>query len=197
MSASPEAVVPLAEERFRCRDGTTVDVEVVATAAMHDGKPAIQVVARDISGRKRTEEALRAANRQLSLLNSITRHDILNKIMVMSGYLALAKSEQLDPKMKEVIEILESNTRSIREHIEFTRIYQNLSSAGPRWQDLTQILPRSSIPHEVALTADVDGVSVYADPILERSFSISWTIRCGMGKMQQRSGCPPVNPRTD
>ncbi len=170
MSASPEAVVPLAEERFRCRDGTTVDVEVVATAAMHDGKPAIQVVARDISGRKRTEEALRAANRQLSLLNSITRHDILNKIMVMSGYLALAKSEQLDPKMKEVIEILESNTRSIREHIEFTRIYQNLSSAGPRWQDLTQILPRSSIPHEVALTADVDGVSVYADPILEKIF---------------------------
>ncbi len=63
MSASPEAVVPLVEERFRCVDGTTVDVEVVATAAMYEGKPAIQVVARDISGRKRTEEALRTANR--------------------------------------------------------------------------------------------------------------------------------------
>jgi PAS domain S-box-containing protein len=170
MSASPGAAVPLVEERFRCLDGTTVDVEVIATAAVYQGKPAVQVVGRDISGRKRTEQALRAANRQLNLLNSITRHDILNKVMVISGYLDLVKQEPLDQKMKEMIKILESNTRSIGEHIEFTRIYQDLGSTEPRWQDLTQVLPLSRVPHELTLQPDVDNLQVYADPILEKIF---------------------------
>jgi PAS domain S-box-containing protein len=170
MSASPGAAVPLVEERFRCLDGTPVDVEVIATSTIFQGRPAIQVVARDISGRKRTGEALRAANRQLNLLNSITRHDILNKVTVISGYLNLVKQEPLDPKVKEMIEILESNTRSIGEHIEFTRIYQDLGSTEPRWQDLSRVLPRSRVPGEVTLQADVDGLQVYADPILETIF---------------------------
>jgi len=170
MSADPGAAVPLVEERFRCLDGTAVDVEVIATSTMFQGRPAIQVVARDISGRKRTEEALRSANRQLNLLNSITRHDILNKVMVISGYLELVQQEPLDPKMKEIIGILESNTRSIGEHIEFTRIYQDLGSTEPRWQDLTRVLPCSRVPREITLQADVDGLQVYADPILEKIF---------------------------
>jgi PAS domain S-box-containing protein len=170
MSVSPDAVVPLVEERFRCLDGTTVDVEVIATAAVYEGRPAVQVVARDISGRKQNEKALRAANRQLNLLNSITRHDILNKVMVISGYLDLAKQEPLDPEMKKVIGILENNIRSIGEHIEFTRIYQDLGSTEPRWQDLSGMLPRSLIPGEVFLQADIGDLQVYADPILEKIF---------------------------
>ena len=170
MSSAPDAAVPLAEERFRCVDGTLVDVEVIATAAVYRGKPAVQVVGRDISGRKRNEAALRAANRQLTLLNSITRHDILNKVMVISGYLDLVKQEPLDPKIMAMMKVLESNTRSIGEHIEFTRIYQDLGSTEPRWQDLSGMLPRSRIPREVALQADVGDLQVYADPILEKIF---------------------------
>jgi PAS domain S-box-containing protein len=170
MSSAPDAAVPLAEERFRCVDGTMVDVEVIATAAVYLGKPAVQVVGRDISGRKRNEEALRAANRQLTLLNSITRHDNLNKVMIISGYLDLVKQEQLDPKIMDMMKILESNTRSIGEHIEFTRIYQDLGSTEPRWQDLSGVLPRSRIPREISLQADVGDLQVYADPILEKIF---------------------------
>ena len=170
MSASPESAVPLVEERFRCLDGTTVDVEVIATGAIHQGKPAVQVVARDISGRKRTEAALRAANRQLNLLNSITRHDILNKITIIAVYLDLVKDMPLDPKVKEMIEKLESNTRAIGEYIEFTRIYQDLGSTEPLWHDLVKILPPARVSIDVTLQADVKGVFVYADPILEKIF---------------------------
>ncbi len=108
--------------------------------------------------------------------------------MVISGYLELTKHEQLDPKMKEVIGILESHTRAIREHIEFTRTYQNLGSTEPRWQELTKALPRSRVPHEITLTADVDGVFVYADPILEKIFFnlLDNTLRHGKHAMEIR-----------
>ena len=162
--------VSLIEERFRCADGSTVDAEVIATGALLEGKPAVQVVARDISDRKRTEEALRAANRQLNLLNSITRHDIRNKVTIMSGYLELAKQLPHDPKLNSYIAKLETSTRSIGEHIEFTKIYQDLGSTEPRWQDLAAVLPRSRVPPEMTLQAQVDDILVYADPILEKIF---------------------------
>lgn len=171
MSASPGTAVPLIEERFRCADGTSVDVEVVATSTLYKGRPAIQVVGRDISGRKRTEEALRVANRQLGLLTSITRHDILNKITVMSGYLELARQGQQDPEMQKYLAQLESNTRSIGEYIDFTRIYQDLGSTKPRWQKIAGLIPASRLPPGITLQAEVGDVAIYADPILEKIFS--------------------------
>lgn len=170
MSESPEVAVPLIDEQFRCLDGTTVDVEVIATGAVYQGRPAIQVVAHDISGRKRTEEALRSANRQLNLLNSITRHDIRNKVSVISGYLDLLKEQVPDPKATGVIEKLETSTKSIGEHIEFTKIYQDLGTMEPQWQDLAKLLKRLRFPPEVTLEADLKGIAVYADPILKKIF---------------------------
>ena len=45
----------------------------------------------DITDHKRAEDAIRQANRQPNLMTSITRHDINNKISVITGYLAIAK----------------------------------------------------------------------------------------------------------
>jgi len=52
-------VVPLIEEKFVRLDGTIIDVEVAAMPLTYQGKPAIQVVIRDITERKRIEERLR------------------------------------------------------------------------------------------------------------------------------------------
>jgi PAS domain S-box-containing protein len=53
------ADVPPIEEKFVRLDGTIVDVEVTAAPIPSRGKPMIQVLARDITKRKRTEEALK------------------------------------------------------------------------------------------------------------------------------------------
>jgi len=48
------------EFRVRCKDGSFVDVEVIGAVIYHEGKPyAIQGIGRDITVRKRAEEALR------------------------------------------------------------------------------------------------------------------------------------------
>ena len=195
MSASPDTAVPLIEERFRCADGTSVDVEVVATSTLYNGKPAIQVVGRDISGRKRTEAALKAANRQLSLLTSVTRHDILNKITVMSGYLEMAQQGKVDPHMQKYLAAIDANTRSIGEYIEFTRIYQDLGSTNPRWQTIAPLLPRSRLPEGITLQAGVGDVAIYADPILGKIFTnlLDNTVRHGKNASTIRVSCREEN----
>ena len=53
--------VPMVEERHLRLDGSTFDVEVVAAPVNFGGRPAITVVAREITARKGTEAALRAS----------------------------------------------------------------------------------------------------------------------------------------
>src|SRR3954469_5250516 len=50
---------PTVEQKYLRRDGTVVDVEVCSAPFQYEGKPAIQVLARDITDRKAVEEALR------------------------------------------------------------------------------------------------------------------------------------------
>jgi PAS domain S-box-containing protein len=73
MLQSPEETVPLMEEKFVRDDGTTVDVEVMATAAQHDGAPAVMVVFRDITGRKNAEEILRKSEAHLKRAEEVGR----------------------------------------------------------------------------------------------------------------------------
>ena len=51
--------VPLAEIKFLKLDGSPIDVEVIGTIFMHDGKPAVQVLIRDISAKLKSEKLVR------------------------------------------------------------------------------------------------------------------------------------------
>jgi two-component system cell cycle sensor histidine kinase/response regulator CckA len=53
------------EEKILRLDGETVDVEAVGSAIMYQGRPAIQVVFRDITERNRARQALRAADEKM------------------------------------------------------------------------------------------------------------------------------------
>ena len=59
---------PAMEQRYLRCDGTAIDVEVCSAPFLYEGRPAIQVIARDITERKLAEEALRL---------SAERHQVL------------------------------------------------------------------------------------------------------------------------
>jgi len=130
----------------------------------------IRLIISDITEHKQVEVTLAQANRQLLQLNSITRHDVLNKVSFILGYLAMARKNSPDPATFLLIGKLESATLAIQTQIMFTGLYQELGTHEPQWHDLDKILPRSHIPPYISMTADVEGIFVFADPMFERVF---------------------------
>jgi PAS domain S-box-containing protein len=65
--------VPMIQEKFLRLDGTEVDVEVGATPCRYGGKPGIQVVMRDITHRKRSEEQLRDSEAFLTAAQEVAQ----------------------------------------------------------------------------------------------------------------------------
>jgi PAS domain S-box-containing protein len=163
------------------KDGKRIPVEVSNSLITLDGRQMVLAMIRDMQVQKRNEQVLRETNRKLALLSSITRHDLRNKVTLLSGYLALAKEKSADPAMTASLEKLESITASVREHIEFTKIYEDLGSVEPRWQEVRAAMPGGQVPKEVRFEDGLPAVAVYADPILPRVFSnlIDNTIRHG------------------
>lgn len=160
------------ELEFWCRDGTTKWAELIITPVFDQNNQFIKVigVTRDIDQRKKTEEALIRANRQLNLLSSVTRHDILNKIAVIRGNLAIVEMDIPDFAHSNSFQMMKSATQAIQEQIEFTRIYQDLGSREPIWINIDSVIPRTSLPASVTLYTNVDGISIFADPMLEKVF---------------------------
>jgi PAS domain S-box-containing protein len=131
---------------------------------------AVQGISHDMTERKRADDALRLANRQLKLLSSITRHDINNKITVILGYLKIAQRRSTDPALEEYFGKMTSATQEIRTQIEFTRIYQDIGTHEPQWIDLDTVMPCDHVPQDITFRSDVCGILVYASPMLERVF---------------------------
>ena len=86
---------------------------------------------------RQTEEAYRQANTKLNLLSSITRHDILNQLTVLKGYLELSEYSIHDPdKLRKYIARERKNAETIEHQILFTREYQDIGVKAPAWQSV-------------------------------------------------------------
>lgn len=70
--------IPFEEQVWKRADGTHFHAEVAATRLMFDGSPAMQVVVRDISERKRAEQMQAGQNH---ILNMIANRSDLSKIL--------------------------------------------------------------------------------------------------------------------
>ena len=118
--------------------------------------------------------ALATANRKLNLLSSITRHDILNKLTGLSGYVELMKDEFPEPRAREFLDIEEKIIREITGHVQFTKDYQEIGIQTPRWFDLGEIVrPALSSLSVIGKQYSVEtaNLSVYADPMLAKVFT--------------------------
>lgn len=164
---------------FLAKDQRPIHIEGNVNSFTHEGKLRTRGIFHDITGRKIAEEAVRIANKKLQLLSSITRHDILNEVMILLGNLDFAEEKSEDPDVGKYLAKAVEAGRTIQRHIEFTRLYENLGISEPEWQELEKLIPASKGP--VTITNTCIGLCIFGDQMLERVFSnlLDNTIRHG------------------
>lgn len=122
--------------------------------------------------KNRQDEALKTANNKLRLLSSLTRHDIINLITALEGYIELTGDLSDNPDLTRYLQKEHEVVRSIIDIIAFTREYEMVGITAPVWQDVETIFSQAgSLPAGVNISTDIAGVWVYADPLLVRVFS--------------------------
>jgi len=155
------------------KDGQVRDVEFVSNVYPVNHHKIIQCNIRDITERKRAEDALALASRKLNLMSGITRHDIMNQLTVLSGSLELARNTVKEPDGVANINRAYTAAKTIRHQIEFTKEYEDLGVRAPVWQRLSDIA-RSAASHlaATAISFEIldDRLEIYADPLLTRVF---------------------------
>ncbi len=129
---------------------------------------------RDITDRKRTEEAFHQSNKKLNLLSSITRHDILNQLMALKGYLSLS-NEMIDKPaiLAGYIQKEQIAANAIERQITFTRDYQELGVAAPEWQNVNASIKKAvaGLPmRSIHVEVDPKNPEIFADRLFENVF---------------------------
>lgn len=170
----------IVREIHRKKDGTLFPVELHVNYIEFGKEPYIFSFVVDITDRMRAEEdlknsheALQLANRKLNLLAEITRHDIRNKLTVLSGYLSLFDEHPAEPHYTMYLRKLGDTVTAIGANIEFTRLYQNLGVAAPSWQDVHEVFFQACTHldiKKIRVQSDTGGLEIFADPLLERVF---------------------------
>jgi PAS domain S-box len=168
-------------------DGKIVWLETTISPVGDNGRTRIQIFFHDITRQKIALEqaasqhsetqqyahALNRANKNLNLLYAITRHDILNQLTVLTGFMELSSERVTDPVMQDYFKKQKCAAQAIYRNILFTRDYQALGIHEPVWQNLqdlaTCITSQANAPG-IRFTVTAEGLEVYADPLFEKIF---------------------------
>jgi len=166
------------EIEFRRRDGSLFWGSISAHF-LYDEDGAVsgtEAVIRDITERKNMENALRLANRKLLLLASTTRHDMVNQITVLQGYLALSRDRLADPEaLLGCIDREEQAAACISSLLQFMKEYEQIGIYAPVWGEIKTLVKTAAgqvVPGNITVECMVPaGYDVLADPLIARVFS--------------------------
>jgi signal transduction histidine kinase len=129
------------------------------------------VLLREITAQRAAEAEARSANYKLDLMNSITRHDVMNQLTVLQGNLMLAGSKTDPMAIQEHISASYQAAGNIQRQMDFAREYQEIGRRVPVWQDVGEKIREvgSAIDLKGArMDVEVKGLEVLADPLLEK-----------------------------
>lgn len=155
------------------REGEPLWVELNTTLVDWKGRPATLNIVRDITERRRVEEVLQQTNKKLLLLSGITRHDVLNKLTVLSALIELSAARDHPHGTRADTDRQLAIIDQIKRIISFTHEYETIGVHAPQWQELGPVVGGAAADLEfggVSLDISLDGVRILGDPLLPKVF---------------------------
>jgi DNA-binding response OmpR family regulator len=128
----------------------------------------------------------RRSDRNQQLFSAISRHDLLNKVTALSGYVELVRTITEDRDILNYMTKQQMILATVRDQIQFIEDYEKVGIQKPFWQPVTPAIQNAAsvLPSEsVTLTvSDLDNLELYADPLLLKVFYnlIDNSLRHGM-----------------
>jgi PAS domain S-box-containing protein len=128
----------------------------------------------DITDKIHEENALQQTIKKFNFLNSITRHEILNHLTVVMGFIELSKDQLHNPEflLKSFDKELGA-ANDIQKLMIFSRDYQNMGIQPPAWYNISKTI-KSAVAGtrlgSITLSDETVGVEVYADQMIEKVF---------------------------
>jgi len=165
------------------KDGSLVHVSISAAPVSVEGKQLGYVgVYKDITNLKDAEERLKEVNKRLAVTNEklhvaggLTRHDVRNKLVAVTGNAYLLRQKLVgDAKALGQLNDMEAAVRLVEEIFEFARIYEKLGV-----EQLTSMDVGKAVDGAVSLFSGLKGVkmvnecrglTVLADSLLSQLF---------------------------
>ena len=123
----------------------------------------------EVMVRVSAEGKLATANHKLNLLGKITRHDTLNQITVIKGYLDLMADSIEEERYKKYMGRMDTAVNCMIELTEFAREYEKIGMDGSEWIHIDEVL--SGLDTDgLTLENSCPGLMVYADKLLDKVF---------------------------
>jgi PAS domain S-box-containing protein len=163
------------EAEFVRKDGTVFwgSISGHLYTDKHGGYLGKEGIIRDITERKKLDEALQQTLKKLNMLSSITRHDILNQITGLRTYLEMSREDLVGTPFAEFVEKEDQAAAAIQRQIEFTKFYQDIGVNAPRWQDAAGVIREAVAelpPAGTEIHIGVANLELFADPLIVKVF---------------------------
>ena len=189
-SITPEHPVMDIDQRIIMPDGST-RWQRWSDRAIFDPNGRVieyQSVGRDITEQKELEKemdyrqqelrqfstSLAAANKKLTLLSGITRHDISNQLTVLRGFLRILEKKQPDTSFSEHFQNINTAAQRISSMIQFTKEYEAIGVYASAWQDVRTLVDTAAKEAplgQVMVKNDLPaGTEVFAGPMIVKVF---------------------------
>lgn len=131
-------------------------------------------ITEDVSTHYAARAAVMEANTKIKLLTSITRHDVLNQVMVIRMLAELAEMESdgaMIPEIRERIAQIDHAAAMIEDQLSFTRDYEDLGTFTPSWQNVADVASRAKgVVSKTGITCSCNTgtMEIYADPMFRK-----------------------------
>jgi PAS domain S-box-containing protein len=160
----------------RRKDGSLVPVAVSAAPILVEDKPSgIVVMYKDISDLKMAERKLETMNEKLQVVGGLTRHDVRNKLSVISGNAYLLKKQLAgDNGVQEKLKDMETAVQQVTRIFEFAKAYESLGVEELIYVDLGKTVDEAvglfQNLKDVRLANKCHGLTILADSLLRQMF---------------------------